>query len=183
MKYLKYLVLLLAVVFLLPFVAYAEGEEDTPLEAEDKRAIVYFFHGSTCPHCQEAREWFQSIEEEYGSKYRIVEYEVWNDTANAELMQKVSDMRGDNATGVPYIIIGDKSWIGFSQESMASEITAQIDTVYETAVADRYDAIALVDAGEEVKESKSSDVVALIIVLVVVAGVCFGVYKARQTTE
>ena len=184
MKYLRYLVLLLAVVFVLPFVAYAEGEEDAPLIAEDQRVAVYFFHGATCPHCQEAREWFESISEEYGYKYKLVEYEVWNDADNAALMQKVSDSRGDNATGVPYIIIGDKSWIGFSEETMASEILAQIDTEYETAVADRYDVLQAVGEGTtEVEEAKSNDVVALIIILVVVAGVCFGIYKARQANE
>ena len=187
MKKLKYLVLML-VLLLVPVIAFADEEEDTTKE-EDNRAIVYFFHGDGCPHCAEAEEWLESIEEEYGSKFKVVAYEVWNDQENAALMQSVSDLRGDNATGVPYLVVGDKSWIGFDEATMASEIKAQIDAVYETPVDERYDALSLVDATgnsktkEADKKESGNDVVALIIILIVVGGACFGIYKARQSTN
>ena len=143
MKFVKYL-LLLVVIVALPLIVFAEEDETGEVDEVDTRAIVYFFHGATCSHCAEARSWFESIQEEYGDKFRLVEYEVWSDEDNAELMQKVSDFRGDDATGVPYILCGDKSWIGFSESTMAPEILAQIESVYETDVSDRYDIIKLV---------------------------------------
>jgi len=177
MKNIKYLLLIVAVVMLFPLMAFAEDVEDT-------RAKVYFFHGETCPHCQEARTWFESIQEEYGSKYVLVEYEVWNNEENAALMEKVSTMRNDNATGVPYIVCGDKSWIGFDEATMADEIKGQIDAVYASPVSERYDAVQ--EAGGVVpatEEKKPNDVVSLIIILVVAGLAGFGIYKARKTTN
>ena len=189
MKKLMVLALLL-VVFLVPFFAYAEGEEETTTEEVDQRVIVYFFHGDGCPHCAEAEEWFESIEGEYGSKFRIAAYEVWNDAENAALMQSVSDLRGDDASGVPYILIGDKSWIGFSEATMGSEMKAQIDALYEVAPAERYDAIkeagGTVPAATKKEEEKSSvgkDILSLIIVLLVAGGIGYGIYRARKTTD
>lgn len=182
MKKFKYIVLFLAIVFLVPFVAFADEEEQTTSE-EDNRAIIYFFHGETCPHCQEAREWFESIQDEYGDKFKLVEYEVWNNEENNELMQKVNDVRHDNATGVPYIICGDQSWIGFSEDSMASEIKNKIDEVYNTPVSERYDVMSYISGDTTTEEKKSNDVLSLIIILLVVGGIGFGIYQARKTTN
>ena len=194
MKNLKYLVLLLVAIFIIPFVAYAEGEETTAAEDVDSRAVVYFFHGDGCPHCEEATEWFNSIKKEYGSKFKLVKYEVWNNEDNANMMQQVATFRQDDASGVPYIICGDQSWIGFDVDSMGPEIKAKIDEVSAQPVEERYDAVKLAtgkeapastetDTEAEEVESSSNDVVALVIILVVVCGVCFGVYKARSTTN
>ena len=185
MKQFKYLMLLLAMVFVLPFTVLAEGEE---AESVDNRVKVYFFRGEGCPHCAEAEQWFSKIQDEYGSKFQIVDYETWNNADNAKLMQKVAVARGeeDEATGVPYIIIGDKSWIGFAESSMADEIKSQIDTVYAQAESDRYDVMDLVETGKtntSKEESNGSDVLALVIILLVVGGICFGVYKARNTVD
>lgn len=185
MKKLKYLFLLIALL-VVPFVAFAEGEEVTSDSGEtgevDNRVVVYFFHGDGCPHCAEAEEWFDSIQEEYGSKFRIEPYETWSDEDNATLMQQISDARGDNATGVPYIIIGDKSWVGFNADTMGDEIKAQIDQVYETPVESRYDVLSAVDGTTEKKEEKSSttDVIVIVTILVVAAGIGFGLYAARK---
>ena len=176
MKIFKYLILSLALVFLLPLGVYAEGEEVT---SQDNRVKVYFFRGEGCSHCAETEEFFNSIQEEYGSKFTIIDYETWYNTENSELMQKVAEARGEEANGVPYIIIGDKSWNGFAQD-MADEIKSQIDSEYEKAVDDRYDVMTLVN-GEETKKSFGGDIVALIVILLVVGGVCFGIYKARNS--
>ena len=181
---------LLAVLFVLPFGAFAEGEEEATTTAaeEDNRVPVYLFRGDGCPHCQEAEEWFKSIEGEHGSKFKVVDYETWYNEDNAKLMEKVASARGETADGVPYIIIGEKSWNGFA-ESYEEEILAQINDVYNQAPADRYDIISRVNSGKtdskDAKEEKSSsnDVLALIVILIVVAGVCFGVYKARSTSN
>ena len=94
----------------------------------DGKAIIYFFRGEGCPHCVEAEAWFQSIEDEYGSYFKVIDYETWYNQENAELMKKVAKARGEEANGVPYIIIGDKSWMGFTQ-SYTDEMLKEIGKV------------------------------------------------------
>ena len=198
MKKLKLLVMLLAAVLVLPFAVMAEeGDEavateetsEAQTEATDQsnEVKVYFFRGEGCPHCQEAEEWFKSIEGDYGSKFEIVDYETWYNEDNAKLMEKVAASRDETADGVPYIIIGDQSWSGFDT-SYEDEILSKIDEVFAQPVSDRADALANVDNGKNAagkKDSKDSgsDVLALVIVLLVIGLGGFGIYKARSTAK
>lgn len=177
MKKLKYLVILLIAALIIPFTVNAEGEE-----SESKEVKVYLFRGEGCPHCQEAEAWFQSIEEEYGSYFEIVSYETWYNQENAELMQRVAKARGEEASGVPYIIIGNQSWNGFT-ESYEPEMIERIKSEFEKDINDRYDIIKLLPEKEKEKDSTGSDILALIVILVVFGGICFGLYKARNKTK
>ena len=99
---------------------------------EDGEVVIYFFRGEGCSHCAEAEEWFESIEDEYGDKFVVKDYEVWYDEDNAEYMNRIAESRGEDVTGVPYIIIGNKSWNGFAEsykEEMLREIELNIDDV------------------------------------------------------
>ena len=188
MKKLGFLLIILAAFLLLPMTVFAEGEETTEEvvaeETTDSNEVnLYFFRGEGCSHCAEAEAWFESIEEEYGSYFKIVDYETWYDEENSNLMQQVAEARGETAEGVPYIIIDDKSWNGFADE-YKDEILEQIKTVYAQNVEDRYDIMKYLETGNTNKkadeESSSSDVLALILILLVSGGLVFGVYKARQ---
>lgn len=196
MKSLKILFILL-VALLLPIVAFAEDEDTDAATTEDGEVVmaeegsnevnVYFFRGEGCSHCAEAEAWFESIEEEYGSKFKIVDYETWYNSENAELMQKVAKARGETAEGVPYIIVGNKSWNGFA-EDYADEILAQIESEFETNVDERYDIMKLMETGGNAKvddkdDKKSNDALSLIIILVAVGAICFGVYKASNSVN
>lgn len=180
--------LLLLLLLIVPFAVFAdENETVTTSGEEDNRVPIYFFRGEGCPHCQDAEKWFDSIQEEYGSKFKVVDYETWYDEDNSKLMQKVASARGETAEGVPYIIIGEKSWSGFT-ESYESEMIAQINDMYEKAPSDRYDIMEHVEGGSNSKKAKnkkkesSNDILALIVILVITGGVCFGVYKARSNS-
>ena len=195
MKVLKYLVVLLAIFLIMPFAVFAEEEasnndKNTTEEAssndnsDSKKVNVYFFRGEGCSHCAEAEEWFDSIKEEYSEYYNLIDYEVWYNTDNSDLMQKVADARGEEAEGVPYIIIGDQSWNGFSDE-YKNEILKKIETVYEQEVSARYDIMQLIETGSTNEEEKDggNDFVSLIIILVLVGAAGFGIYKARETVN
>jgi len=105
-------------------------DNDTELNVtlEEKingRVVVYLFRGEGCSHCSEAEEWLDSIKDEYGNMFIVKDYEVWYNKDNAELMENVADSRGEDVRGVPYIIIGKKSWNGFTslyEDEMLSEI-------------------------------------------------------------
>jgi len=200
MKKLKLLVLLFAAFLILPFAVYAEDDyedegyveevsEEVSEESQSddsKEVNVYFFRGEGCSHCAEAEAWFKSIEEEYGSFFKLVDYETWYNEENSKLMQDVAEARGETAEGVPYIIVGNKSWNGFT-ESYGEEILEQIKTVFAQDVSERYDIMTYlpyIKNGEKKEEEKSSnDVLSLIIILAVVGGIGFGVYQARKKTN
>ena len=78
MKKLKFLFVMLIGILLIPSTVFAADEEgNDPVN-------VYFFHGDGCPHCAEAEEFFNSIEDEYGDMFDVVSYEVWYNETNAE---------------------------------------------------------------------------------------------------
>ena len=191
MKYIKYLVVLLAIFLVLPFGVFAEDENNTTSESEttvsndDKKVNLYLFRGEGCPHCAKAEEWFDSIKGKYGDYFKVVDYEVWNDEDNAKLMKKVAKLRNEDVSGVPYIIIGDKSWNGFD-ESYEDEMIKQIKSVYSQDVSKRYDIMNYVNdssSNSKTKKSSSSDVLALIIILIVAGGAGYGIYYARKSTS
>lgn len=194
MKKFKLYLAIIMCLLMIPFTVFADEadtdskdeatteEKDTKSE-DSKKVKIYFFRGEGCPHCAEAEEFFDSIKDEYGEYYKIVDYETWYNTENADLLQKVGNARDEKISGVPYILIGNKSWSGYSSD-MNDEIISTIKSEYEKDVADRYDIMELIDTDStKAKEkSKSGDVMALIIVLIVVAGISYGVVVARKKT-
>lgn len=178
------LLVLLMMILIVPFTVFAEEEENETKE-DNKEVNVYFFRGEGCSHCAEAEEWFKSIEEELGDRFELIDYETWYNEDNAELMKKVADARGESeqATGVPYIIVGDKSWVGFTDD-YKDEIKSQINAEYGKDVNKRYDVIELLgQTKSDDKKDSGSDVAALFIILLIVGGIGFGVYKARKSTN
>lgn len=78
-----------------------------------KTANVYVFYGKTCPHCHEAMEYLDSIKNDYD--FKTIEYEVWYDEENANLMKEVAEYLDVNARGVPFIVIDNTPIIGYSK--------------------------------------------------------------------
>ena len=192
MNKLKYLIIVLVALLIIPFGVFAEGEEETNTEnnaeataesTEEKKEVpVYFFRGEGCSHCAEAEEWFKSIEEEYGSYFEIKDYETWYDTENQALMERVAEARGESADGVPYIIVGNKSWNGFAEE-YKEQIIDEIKTVYEEPEDERYDIMKLLTDEKKDEKKGSSDVVGLFVIIVVVGVIGYGIYQARKNTD
>ena len=185
MKKIKILLMTLFVLLAMPFTVFAEDEASTNSE-KDNKVKVYFFRGEGCPHCAEAEEFFDSIKDEYGQYFEIVDYETWNDADNANLLEKVGEARDEKINGVPYIVIGDKSWSGYSSE-YDDDIKKTIKSVYDTSVDKRYDIMQLIDTGSTSKgnsedSTKSNDAIILIAIIVVVGAVVSGVVMARKKT-
>ncbi len=179
MKKLKFLFVMLIGILLIPSTVFAADEEgNDPVN-------VYFFHGDGCPHCAEAEEFFNSIEDEYGDMFDVVSYEVWYNETNAELMQQVAELRDEDASGVPYIIIGNQSWSGYA-DTYDDEIISKIESEYETSTDERYDIMNYVDgdyqsdSNSEEDSNYASDVAVVIAIVLVVAGVGFGIWYARK---
>ena len=87
---------------------------------EEGKVNIYFFWGDGCPHCESESAFFDSIESEYGDYYNLYTFETWQNEENAELLKTFSDAMEVESRGVPYTIIGEEVFTGFS-ESMESD--------------------------------------------------------------
>lgn len=91
---------------------------------EKDKVNIYFFWGDGCPHCEEEFEFLNSIEEQYGKYYNLYAFETWYNEENVKLIYTFAGAMGDEVKGVPYTIIGNKSFRGFSEKSKNDFIRA-----------------------------------------------------------
>lgn len=95
---------------------------------------IYLFWGDGCPHCENEKEFFEKIEKEYGQYYTLHTYEVWYNDDNQNIFNQFASAMGDNISGVPYTIIGNKSFKGFNEsyeEELLKAITSQYKNSYD----------------------------------------------------
>ena len=95
-------------------------------------------------------------------------------------MEKVSNKLGDDVSGVPYIVIGKKSWTGYAS-SYDDAIKSEIKSQYDKNSSDRDDVVKNLNVKDST--SSSSDVVALLIIVLVVAGITTGIVYTRKNAS
>ena len=94
------------------------------VEASTNNINAYFFYGDGCPHCAKEREFlFGDLTNEY-QNLKVYEYEIYNSRDNITLLQQVLKKLNTNADGVPFLVIGDKYFIGYA-EGLTSEAIKQ----------------------------------------------------------
>lgn len=104
------------------------------LEVGNDAVTIYLFRGKGCGFCSKFLNYVATtLLKDYKGKINIVSYEVWYDSNNAELMENIEEFLDDDAGGVPYYVIGDKTFVGYA-ESMNKEITDAIDALYKSNV-------------------------------------------------
>lgn len=99
MKKLKYLIFLL---LLLPVVVSAK-----------EKVNIYLFHSETCSHCQAEIKYLNELKEEYDN-LEIHLYEINSNKKNLEQMQKIKEKLQINSPNVPFTIISNYYYIGYS---------------------------------------------------------------------
>ena len=152
-------------------------------ESDDK-VNVYIFRGSTCSHCLDAVAHFASIAKDEGKYFNVKTYEVWSNSDNNDLMNDAANEIGDSeVSGVPYIVIGKKSWSGYAA-SYDDEMMKEIKSEYNKDKSKRYDVIKAVN-GEATGEKSSiaGDVISVIIIIAVIGLITFGIISARKKTN
>lgn len=152
-------------------------------ESDDK-VNVYIFRGSTCSHCLDAVAHFASIAKDEGKYFNVKTYEVWSNSDNNDLMNDAANEIGDSeVSGVPYIVIGKKSWSGYAA-SYDDEMRKEIKSEYNKDKSKRYDVIKAVN-GEATGEKSSiaGDVISVVIIIAVIGLITFGIISARKKTN
>lgn len=98
--------------------------ESNDYAIDSSRVNLYFFYGDGCPHCAKEEIFLENLEKKY-EQIEIHRFETWYNTENAALLDRV---RGDLGfgTGVPVLIVGEESILGYS----SYEITGKrIETI------------------------------------------------------
>lgn len=112
MKKLKFLIL--TVLLLLPISVSAK-----------EKVNLYLFHSETCGHCQAEIKYLKELEQEYDN-LKVHLYEVDSHKDNAEKMIKVKEALEIDSPNVPFTVIGNYYYIGFS-DGIADGIKELVD--------------------------------------------------------
>ena len=82
------------------------------------------------PLCKHLAEFLGEKQSEIGDKISLYTFEVWKDKNNLAFLKSFGKFLGENPKGVPYIIIGNKTYSGFSEtdEETKQEIIDLIKT-------------------------------------------------------
>lgn len=86
---------------------------------------LYIFWGDGCPHCAKEKEFLNYIKEDY-SNLKINAFEVYHDSQNQEYFKEAGEVLGENVSGVPFTVIGDRVFIGFNESITPGEIEERI---------------------------------------------------------
>ncbi|MDD5751305.1 MAG: hypothetical protein PHS73_02170 [Candidatus Peribacteraceae bacterium] len=99
----------------------------TPLTVSAEFPVhLYIFWGDGCPHCAAEQKALQEIVREY-PQLQIHEYEVYKNSANARLLGRVVEKIGVANVGVPFTVVGDQVFVGFSTTTTARQLQERID--------------------------------------------------------
>lgn len=135
----------------------------------ENQITIYMFRGQGCAHCQDFLNYVaKTLVPQYGNYFKLISFETWENSSNATLLKNVSSFLGEPAGGVPYIVIGDKYFIGYG-EALNTQIETAIMSLYNNK--NRYDVFE--EMNKEEKKNNNGSMVPILIgnILVTTLGV------------
>jgi len=121
---------------------------------------LYLFYSRSCSHCYEERQFLSSLMEEYGSRLKIQEYEIFESQANQDLLKAMGQLYNYNMRGVPVTVIGNNVIEGFNTSATTGEtIKKYLDQCLSQSCEDKLGAFIkaknsepVVDTSQEIPE-------------------------------
>ena len=114
-KFYKFSIVIITFLFLL-----------LPIKISAKEEVnIYLFYGDGCPHCKALEESLNLLKNDYPN-ISIHYYETWYNKDSAKKLQEVGDLLDVEIKGVPFTIIGGKTFSGFSSGITDKEIEEAI---------------------------------------------------------
>jgi len=110
---------------------YTDKVYDIVGEAESTKPTVYLFYSSSCVHCKAENAFLDDLENQYGDTIDIKRYEVTQNETNSNYLKLVKDRIGSTSSGVPFTVIGDKYYVGYSN-TIGSTMKNTIDSYIES---------------------------------------------------
>ena len=111
------------------FEHYEENEQQVP---------VYLFRGKGCEYCEQLVDYLNSIADEYGKYFKLISFEIYESKDNTALLSKVADYVGAPGTGIPFVVIGNQYFEGYSSE-YDNQILETIKRYYDITPSTRTD--------------------------------------------
>lgn len=99
---------------------FAKMTESDIKSSEDK-VNIYIFWGDGCPHCKHLAEFFNQHRSEVEKMANLYTLEVWKNSDNLTLMKNFGKFLGETPKGVPYFIIGNKTFSGYSESDTKTQ--------------------------------------------------------------
>ena len=118
--------------------AEEEIEFKTDYKETDDQVVIYLFRGKGCGYCRAFLTYLSKLDAEKLNKIKVVGFESWYDEANYNLLNEIGKSLGQEASGVPYIIIGDQVFPGYA-DTYDADIEAKINELYAQKPGNRYD--------------------------------------------
>jgi glutaredoxin/cytochrome c biogenesis protein CcdA len=114
----KLLILPLLALFILPILLSGS------LKAQNLN--IYLFWGDGCPHCTKEKDFLAETLPKYPG-VKLNDFEIYHNKTNVELVQKVATQLNANFSGVPFLVIGDKTFVGYNSGTTNKEIKNRIN--------------------------------------------------------
>ena len=128
------------------------------VKADEKNLVnIYLFYSDTCPHCASEEKVLSELKKEYDN-IRVYSYEI-SDSKNSKLLDDVASMLGTTVKGVPFTVIGDKIYKGFSYENSKPKFVATIKYYSDNGYRDRVGEYILNNSGSDEIELPSYEIV------------------------
>lgn len=146
MKKLK-IVLLLLLLLIIPTNTFAINEVN-----------IYLFYSDACNICEQEKIYLEALKQRYPNM-RVYAYEVGN-SDNNNLMLKAKNLYNQTGSGVPFTVIGDSAYLGFSQNSKAlvqKKVYEYSKNAYENKLGKELGITYRNDLEGEVQEYKDND--------------------------
>ena len=127
MKIFRSIIVLFVIFLLLPITVFAKSEYKDVLgpkiNYESDKVTIYLFYMDGCSHCAAEKTFLKELGDKYPD-LNIVYYDVYTYDNYYQEAQKLFDL---NINSVPFTIIGEEYYLGFSKGGLVEEnITDQI---------------------------------------------------------
>ena len=94
----------------------------------DQKVNLYFFWANGCPHCSHEEEFLKEMEQKY-TTLEIHYLEVTDNKENTELLKRVGEELKASVSGVPFTVVGEHYFIGYSEKTTGVGIEEAIQCV------------------------------------------------------
>lgn len=124
-KYIKYIVILVLALF--TFIPSTKALEENIVN-------IHLFYSKVCPHCAKEIKVINELEKKY-NKLKVYKHETSTQEAY-ELLKKVENHFNIKVKTVPFTVIGEKYYSGYSEENTKKEFVEIIEVYSKTGYKD-----------------------------------------------